>query len=97
MEKKDLKKSQGGFIFIDIIAVLVILGILAAVAVPRFANLQAQSRLSAAEGVAAAYLSGISLAYANALASGNTGANTPITTTCEVDGNVVCPKNRSTI
>ncbi|MFH1980883.1 MAG: prepilin-type N-terminal cleavage/methylation domain-containing protein [Pseudomonadota bacterium] len=44
MSKRHLLKDQGGFTLIEIIAVLVILGILAAVAVPKFFDLQSKAR-----------------------------------------------------
>lgn len=45
MKKKGLlSKSEGGFTLIEIIAVLVIMGILAAVAVPKFFDLQSKAR-----------------------------------------------------
>lgn len=71
--QRDMKRSQGGFTLIEIIAVLVILGILAAVAVPRFTDLQEQARTRALDGVATAAVSAVSMEYARQLliAAGN--------------------------
>ncbi len=48
MDNRYLLKSEKGFTLIEIIAVLIILGILAAVAVPKFMNLTDEARDKAA-------------------------------------------------
>ena len=68
-KKRNVLKNQKGFTLIEIIAVLVILGILAAVAVPKFIDLQAQSREKALEGAVAAVKSQAVMDYASAILS----------------------------
>ena len=60
-------RNQKGFTLIEIIAVLVILGILAAVAIPRFVDMQGQARQYAVQGAVAALKSTATLQYAQAL------------------------------
>lgn len=63
MLKKNLK-NQKGFTLIEIIAVLVILGILAAVAVPKYMDMQGQAATKALDGAVATGVSTVTMQYA---------------------------------
>ncbi|MEO5372026.1 MAG: prepilin-type N-terminal cleavage/methylation domain-containing protein [Magnetococcus sp. DMHC-1] len=53
-----VSRTQAGFTMIELIMVIVILGILAAVAVPKFTNLSSDARAAAVKGVAGGISSG---------------------------------------
>ena len=61
--KPQLHTSKSGFTLIEVIAVLVILAVLAAVAIPRYLSLIDEARTRALEGAVAAGLSHASLTY----------------------------------
>lgn len=69
-------RNQKGFTLIEIIAVLVILGILAAVAIPKFFNMQEEARNKTALAGVAAYQSNFSMAYASHLLNQSNACNT---------------------
>jgi len=66
-----MNMKQAGFTLIELVMVIVILGILAAVAVPKFVDLSSEAKVAAVKGVAGGVSSGFATNYA-AKAAGNT-------------------------
>ena len=60
-----LKNNQGGFTLIELVMIIVILGILAAVAIPKYQDLSTEAKEAAARSSLGSIRSGITIFYAN--------------------------------
>jgi prepilin-type N-terminal cleavage/methylation domain-containing protein len=84
MERRNMATNQKGFTLIEIIAVLVILAILSAVAVPKYLNMQQQAANNAANGALAAAASNVTIVYSNMLLNGQTPLSSDLATALSV-------------
>lgn len=78
--------KASGFTLIELVIVIVLIGILAASALPKFANLTGQARTAAAQGVAGALAAAASVAHSQWIADGASAASG---TTISLEGTTI--------
>ncbi len=81
--KANMIKKQQGFTLIELVVVIVILGVLAVSAAPKFINLQADAKEATLDAVKASVETAMSIVHAKSLIAGNentaAGANVDVT------------------
>jgi prepilin-type N-terminal cleavage/methylation domain-containing protein len=80
-------RKEKGFTLIELVMVIVILGILAAFALPRFADLGSEARISALNGATGAVKSAAGIAHSACLA--RAACTTDDTATVDLDGTTI--------
>jgi len=81
-----MKQVQRGFTLIELVMVIVILGVLAAVAIPKFVDLGDQAKIAAAKGVVGGINSASAVNYAAATVGKGT---TTMSSTCSAAANAI--------
>ncbi|MHB1656570.1 MAG: prepilin-type N-terminal cleavage/methylation domain-containing protein [Burkholderiales bacterium] len=91
----EMKSAQSGFTLIELVVVIVILGILAATALPKFIDLTGNANQAAVQGVAGGLSSASSINYGGCAiannATGSTCTKVSYATPCTDAGSLLSP------
>lgn len=85
-----MRKGQTGFTLIELVIVIIILGLLAATALPRFANITDDARIAAVRGGGGGFASAVAITHAQWMAE---GASTAASTFVALEGQTVGVNN----
>lgn len=85
--------NKSGFTLIELVMVIVILGILSAIAIPKFADLTTQAKIAAGKGGLGAMRSAIAIDYAKSATSTSSTATFPSAITTALFADSLIPKN----
>ena len=71
-------RSQSGFTLIELVIIIVVLGILAAVAIPKYQDITVEAKAAACKGALGSLRSGVSIYYASQIVKRGTATWPPI-------------------
>lgn len=93
--KRLTQSGQGGFTLIELVIIIVILGILAAVAIPKYQNITSEAKEASCHAALGGLRSGITIYYANQAVTTGTAAWPSIAELRVVDSVMIhaMPKN----